>query len=121
MKGKGLSKLRTYSNCESLQLNFLSNIYNQLDSGLQVLAYFSLYPWYSDTIYVFHNLQDPLRLRKTRVRSVKLKSTKFCIMNQYLYWKYPGGIFLNCLLENEIQQTIKSFIRDFVEDIIPGK
>ena len=28
-------------------------------------------------------------------------------MNQYLNWKYPGGILLNFLLENESQKTMK--------------
>ena len=66
-------------------------------------------PWYSDIVYVLQNLQAPARLRKNRARSVKLKSTKFCILNQYLYWKDPGGILINCLLENEAKQTMKEF------------
>ena len=109
IKGQGLSKLMTYSNCESLQLNFLSNNSNQLDVGLQVLPYFSLSPWYSDIIYVLQNLQAFAGLSKTRARSVNWKDSKFFIMNQYLYWKDPGGVLLNCLLENEAQQTIKEF------------
>ena len=54
-------------------------------------------------------LQAPTGLRKTRARSLKLKSVKFCILNQYLYWKDPGGVLLNCLFENEAQQTMKEF------------
>ena len=38
---------------------------------------------------------------------MKLKVAKFCILNQYLYWKDPGGVLLNCLLENEAQQIAK--------------
>ena len=34
VKGQGLAKLMTDANCESLQLNFLSNHSNQLDLGL---------------------------------------------------------------------------------------
>ena len=96
-------------NCESLQLNFLSNHSNQLHSGLQVITYFTLSPWYNDIVYVLENLQLPPGLSNTRARSMKLKETKFCIMNQYLYWKYPRGIFLNCLLKIEAQQTMKEF------------
>ena len=48
-------------------------------------------------------------MRKTRERSVKLKSTKFFILSEYLYWKDLGGVLLNCLLENESQQTIEYF------------
>ena len=44
---------------------------------------------------------------------MKLKAAKICIMNQYLYWKDPGGIFLNCLLENKSQQKMKKFHQGF--------
>ena len=40
---------------------------------------------------------------------MKLKDAKFCIIEQYLYWKDPGGILLNCLLENEAQRITKEF------------
>ena len=68
---------------------------------------FSMSPWYSDIVYVLQNLQAPIGLSKIRARSVKLKSAKFCILNQYLYWKYPGVVLLNFLLENEAMQTTK--------------
>ena len=62
-----------------------------------------------DIVYVLQNLQPPARLRKTRARSVKLKAAKFCILNQYIYWKDPWGVLLNCLLENESQHITKDF------------
>ena len=34
---------------------------------------------------------------------------KFCIIEQYLYWKDPGGIFLNCLLEDEARRMAREF------------
>ena len=43
------------------------------------------------------------------MRSVKLKAAKFCILNKFLYWKDPGGILLNCLLEGEAKHKIKEF------------
>ena len=72
---------------------------------------FSMSPWYSDIVYVLKNLQAPAGISKTRERLVKLKSAKFCILNQYLYWKDPGGVLHNCLLENEAKQTIKEFLK----------
>ena len=71
----GLAKLMNDAKYESLQLNFLSNHSNQLDSGWQVMTYFTLSPWYSDIVYVLQNLQAPPRLSKTKARSVKLKET----------------------------------------------
>ena len=64
-------------------------------------------PWYSGIVYVLRNLQALEGLSKSRARSVKLKSVKFCIINKYLYWKDPGGVLLNCLLEDEAQQVTK--------------
>ena len=77
-----MAKLMTDSNCESLQLNFLSNCSNHPDLELQVITDFTLSPWYSDIVYVLQNLQSPPGLSKTRAISVKLKATKFCVMNQ---------------------------------------
>ena len=99
----------TDSNCDSLQLNFLSGQLNQLDKEVQVIPNFSISPWYADIVYVLQNLQPPIRLSKTRARSMKLKDAKLCILNQYLYRKYPGGVLLNCLLGNEAQQIEKYF------------
>ena len=104
-----MDKMTTDSNSKYLQLNFLSNYSNQPEPQLQVVPNFTLSPCYSDIIYVWKNLQDPPRLSKTRARSVKLKAAKFCVMNQYLYWKDPCGILINCLLENEAQHTMKEF------------
>ena len=73
------------------------------------MADFVASPWYSDIVYVLQHLQAPEGLSKSRARSIKLKAAKFCILNQYLYWKDPGGVLLNCLSENEAQHTVKEF------------
>jgi hypothetical protein len=48
-------------------------------------------------------------LSKTKASILKLKEAKFCILNQFMYWKYPGGILLSCLLEGEVEKTIREF------------
>ena len=58
---------------------------------------------------MLQNLQDPAGLSKTREISIQLKSTKFCILNEYLYWKDPGGGLLNFLLENGAKNPMKEF------------
>ena len=95
--------------CDSLQLNFLAGQSDQLEAKVQVKPDFSASPWYAKIIFVLQNLQPPAGLRKTISRSVKLKAAKFCIIEQYLYWKDLGGILLNCLLENEAQHMTKEF------------
>jgi hypothetical protein len=66
-------------------------------------------PWYADIIYVLRNLQSPPELRKTKARFLKLKATKFCILDHSLYWKGPSGILLNYLLEEEGKKNINEF------------
>ena len=102
-------------------MNFLSNHSIQLDTWVHVLSEFSMSPWYSDIVYVLQNLQAPTRLSKTRARSVKLKAAKFCILNQYFYWKDRGGVLLNCHLENEAKQTMKEFHKGDCVGIIHGR
>eukprot|EP00253_Pinus_taeda_P004446 PITA_04446 len=38
-----------------------------------------------------------------------LQAAKFCIIKSALYWKDPGGILLNCLVEEEAKTTIEDF------------
>jgi hypothetical protein len=58
---------------------------------------------------VFINFQAPPKLRKTKAMFFKLKEVNFCILNQSLYWKDPGGILLSCLLEEEVEKIIIEF------------
>lgn len=48
---------------------------------------------------------------RSKGRSLKLKSAKFCILNSALYWKDLGGVLLNCLIEDEAQQVLNDFHR----------
>jgi hypothetical protein len=70
---------------------------------------FSNYPWYTDLIFVLHNLQGPPSLTKTKARFLKLKSLKYYILNGDLYWKDVGGILLNCLLKDEVEKALQDF------------
>lgn len=99
------------SNYEPLWVNFFEpcvDIIAQAEEG-QVHPDFLASSWYKDIVHVLQNLQAPPELSKTWARSVKLKFAKFCILDRYLYWEYPGGMLLNCLLEEEAKQKIKEF------------
>jgi len=96
IKGQGISKLMTQSNYDVLGLNFIAYL---LESSKEetiphVSQKFLESPCYVDIIYVLRNLQDPLEVIKTKARFLKLKATKFCILNGSLYWKDPGGFCL---------------------------
>ena len=111
VKGQGLATLMAHLNCEALGVNFFEpciDIIAQVEEG-QVHLYFLSSSWYKDIVHVLQHLQAPPELRKAQARSVKLKSVKYCIINSYLYWKDPGCILLNCLLQEEAKKKIKEF------------
>jgi hypothetical protein len=111
IKGQGLAKLMAQTNCGLLGINFNADLSanSEEEKVPQVSQKFLESPWYADIIYVLRNLQAPHELSKTKARFLKLKAEKFCILNQFLYWKDPGGILLSCLLEEEVEKTIREF------------
>jgi hypothetical protein len=111
IKGQGLEKLMVQSNFDVLGFNFIVDLLEnpQEETVLQVSQKFIDSPWSIDIIYVLRNLQAPPGLRKTKSIFLKLKVAKFFIMYNYLYWKDPGGILLNCLLEEDTKRAIKEF------------
>jgi hypothetical protein len=123
IKGQGLTKLMAQSNCNVSGINFIANLSknSQEEAVPQISQKFLDSPWYADVIYILRNLQDPLGLSKTKARFLKLKATKFFIMDNSLYWKDPGGILLNCFLEEEMKKAIKEFHKGDCGGIIIGR
>ena len=78
-------------------------------------------PWYLDIVYVLQHLSPPPGMSRSKGRSLKLKSAKFCILKGALYWKDPGGVLLICLVEHEAQQVMNVFIEVVVAVIYFGK
>jgi hypothetical protein len=48
-------------------------------------------------------------MSKTKVIFLKLKVVKFCVLDNSLYWKDPGGILLRFFLEDEVKRAIQEF------------
>lgn len=111
IKGQGLARMMTESNLQSLQINFLTLLTEEYLSNVvqQVLEKFVASPWYADILYILQHLQAPLDWPKTKARFLKLKVVTLCIIDQFLYRKDPGGMLLNCLLEDEAQATMQQF------------
>jgi hypothetical protein len=111
IKGQGLANIMEQCNCDVLGINFIADLStNSKEETIpHVSQKFLDSPWYADIIYVLRNVQAPLDLRKTKAIFLKLKARKFCIINHSLYWKDPGGILLNCLLEEEVKKAINDF------------
>jgi hypothetical protein len=111
IKGKGLAKMMEQTNYELQRINFIIDLStdSRKERVPQISQRFLDSPWYAYIIYVLINLQAPPKLSKTKARLLKLKETKFCMVNQSLYWKDPGGILLSCFLEEEAERTIREF------------
>jgi hypothetical protein len=109
IKGQGLAKLMTESNCKAIGLYHLSD--KTRDSSFQIeetnsqvnIKYVSS-PWYKDIVFFLLNFQSPLELDKSKFRSLKLRTVKYCIIDQFLFWKDPNGFLLRCVDEKEAEQ-----------------
>jgi len=107
IKGQGLAKLMTETNFQALDINKLDN--KQKMATPQINQAFLQYPWYADIVYVLLNLQAPPGLSRTKKRFLKMKATKFCIIDNVLFWKNHEGILLNCLIQDETDKILKEF------------
>eukprot|EP00253_Pinus_taeda_P011829 PITA_11829 len=68
-------------------------------------------PWYADILDVLQHLSLPPGMPRNKSRTLKLKAAKFCILDSALFWKDPGGMLLNCLVEDEAQRVVEDFHR----------
>ena len=66
-------------------------------------------PWYADICFVLLNLQAPPGLSRTKKRFLKMKASKFCIIDNVLFWKNHEGILLNFLTLDETGKVLKEF------------
>ena len=70
------------------------------------MDYYSSSTWYADIVYFLLFLQCPEHLDRKASRSLKLKATKYYLVEDQLFWKDPGGILLRCLDQSEIGGVI---------------
>ena len=87
IKGQGFAKLMVETGVEDVNINFLdiSTISYQTHQEPDISEDFLASPWYRDIIYALKNIQAPSELTGTKARSVKLKSSRYCIINGFLY------------------------------------
>eukprot|EP00253_Pinus_taeda_P005377 PITA_05377 len=119
IKGQGLAKLMSETNFQALDINQLDSEPELATPKINVA--FEQSPWHSDIYYVLQNLCAPPGLSRTKCRFLKMKALKFCVMEENLFWKNHEGILLNCLIENELTKSWRSFMQqwglDFIEEI----
>jgi hypothetical protein len=114
VKGQGLARLLVESNYKALGVNFI-NSYSEnqqaelSDEDPQVTPPLAGCTWYKDIIFFLQKLQPPDGMEKRKVRALKLKSIKYCLIDQVLYWKDPLGVLLRCIDPQEAQKIMYDF------------
>eukprot|EP00253_Pinus_taeda_P017583 PITA_17583 len=112
VKGQGLAKLMTQSNLDCLDINLnakISEISESEEELVQINEKLLVSECYKDVAFVLQHNKAPANLRKSKARLVKLKSLRYFVYDQNLFWKDAGGILLNCLLEEEVDKVIEEF------------
>eukprot|EP00253_Pinus_taeda_P003463 PITA_03463 len=89
IKGQGLAKLMSETNFQALDINQLDN--EPELATPQISETFFQSPWYADICFVLLNLCAPLGLSRTKKRFLRMKSSKFCVINGALFWKNHEG------------------------------
>eukprot|EP00253_Pinus_taeda_P002656 PITA_02656 len=112
VKGQGLAKLLTQSNLDCIDINLsteISEISKNEEELVQINEKFLISEWYKDIEFVLQHNRAPDNLSKSKARFTKLKSLRYFVYDQNLFWKDAGGILLNCLIEEEADKVIDEF------------
>jgi len=107
IKGQGLAKLMSEANFQALDINQLDNELELVTPQINIA--FEQSPWYADICYVLQNLCAPPGLSRTRSRFLKMKASRFCVIDGNLLWKNHEGILLNCLNVSETDNVVRDF------------
>ena len=111
VKGQGLAKLLAKSNCQALGLHVMAEEPAQEENQAElekekIMDFYSASTWYANIVYFLLYLQCLEHLDRKAARSLKLITTNYCLIEQQLFWKDPGGILLRCIDKPEIEGVI---------------
>lgn len=86
IKGQGLAKLMVESNYQVLDINFIVELDNEKEMvTAQISQDFTDSPCYVYIVYIIQNLQARPELSRTKSRVLKMKSSKFCIIDNAFF------------------------------------
>jgi len=60
-------------------------------------------------VFYLQTLECPPDFSQAKARSLQLQEIKYWIIDENIYWKHPLEIFLNCIVEEEIEGIIDVF------------
>ena len=69
--------------------------------------------WYVDIIFFLRNLTCPDHLVGHKRRSLRLKTSKYCIIQEGLGWRNPDGLILRCVDDVESKRLMIEFHSGF--------
>jgi len=93
------------TNFQALDINELDN--EQELATPQINQAFLQSPWYADICFILLNLHAPPGLSRTKKRFLKMKASKFYVLDGAMFWKNHEGILLNYLTLNETDNVMK--------------
>eukprot|EP00253_Pinus_taeda_P009966 PITA_09966 len=121
IKGQGLAKLLSETNFQALDINQLDNEPEMATP--QISETFLQSPWYVDICFVLLNLCAPPGLSRTKKRFLRMKSSKFYVIDGALFWKNHEGKRKLLPLPLKPISTEKPFQQwglDFIGEIHPS-
>ena len=110
-------------NCELLGINFTcvrsakvqivvaveTKVSQDQNNNPSIAENISSCEWYSGIIQFLLKLEVSPDLTPNQARALKLKSVKFCIIDNLLYWKDHSGILLRCLDKEDAEKVMHQF------------
>ena len=77
------------------------------------LQWLEQHQWYADIIFFLRNLTCPGHLVGHKRRYLRLKTSKYCIIQEGLGWRNPDGLILRCVDEVESKRLMTEFHSGF--------
>ena len=117
-KGQGLAKLMAEENCSLLDINCMGpnlddeqteEAAEEKKHNQSLAENIDTCEWYSSIVHFLQKLEVPTRLSSSQARAIKLRSAKFCINKNLIYWKDPSGILLRCLDKGQSVEVMHQF------------
>ena len=97
----------TKSNEKALGLVFQHNRQKSvMSSELQKL---DPHDWYSNIIYYLLNMTCPNHVVRQTRRALRLKASKYCIIQDGLGWRNLDGLVFRCVDEEKFKELVKEF------------
>eukprot|EP00253_Pinus_taeda_P011960 PITA_11960 len=131
VRGQGLAILLAEENCRTLDINLMclnsengqteEEITAEPERKQSVAENLASCDWYSAIIKFLLKLEIPLGSSTSQARTITLRSAKYCINENLLYWRDPSGVVLRCLDKEQSIEVMQQFHSSMCGDTIIGR